>query len=158
MDADLIPGPKGLVPCFLEGPKDREGPSPIFGNVPENMSFLFSKIWRPVMTWISKLKPYPCLYLQGPSLSIPNLLLRTLMIIIEHVLLQCVYWKFSYSSRSFESATNFIFFPQWFRAYVLMNTCIMYYGDVMYLVGCITCHYHWLNEVDTRIKELRRII
>ena len=39
-----------------------------------------------------------------------------------------------------------------------MNTGIMYYGDDMYLVGCITCHYDWLNEVDTRIKELRRII
>ena len=39
-----------------------------------------------------------------------------------------------------------------------MNTYIMH-GDVSkYLVGCITCHYHWLNEVDTGIKELRRII
>ena len=44
MDPDLIPGPKGLGPCFLEGPKARESPSPIFGNVPENMSFLFSII------------------------------------------------------------------------------------------------------------------
>ena len=57
MDPDLIPGPKGLGPCFLEGPKARESPSPIFGNVPENMSFLFNKIWRPVMALLSKLKP-----------------------------------------------------------------------------------------------------